>query len=358
MPKRCLCVCMDNEGLYSNFAHLTPPILIEFTHLPRGEEQVRVVLEERIGRFLWVRPLDEGEIEPPGPISVQPGEVVVPYTPIHSTSIHTSPTVGDTTGFILGIPVVEVRRDDALRKVWIRTVRISEPEPPGRVRWPWGYDLTIEPGDIALEIERIDRLFPPDEDGYVPLTNTIWTWFNIGPAPGSEMLTRYVLAAARRLDAAHRQFQRVRKELDDFDPVAPGPLARRTTFEIVGQVETAVVALSRAVDMSRNLVSLVPIPVSVPENVTDKSKALTELRNAYEHIEDRAKGQVWGKPDPQALTIFDWSSLFESGTITYGGHSLVLDEVQELILDTRAFLVRAASEAKEVIADGSMGSSG
>lgn len=253
--------------------------------------------------------------------------------------------------------MVEVRRDDDLRRIWIRTLRISEPEPSNRVRAPWGYDVTMEAGDLALEIERVDQMFSPEEDGYVPLTNTIWTWFNIGPAPGSETLTRYVLAAARRLDVAHRQFQRVQRELGDFDPAAPGPIARRAVFEIVGQVESAVVALSRAVDMSKNLVSLVPISVSMPESVVDKLKTLTELRNAYEHIEDRAQGQVWGKPDPQALTIFDWSSLFESGTITYGGYSLVLDEVKDLILETRAFLISAASEAKEVIAESSTGSS-
>ena len=348
----CLTSCMDDEGLLENFSHLSPSAPTVLTHLEHDGGQVRVVLDGRAGRILWVRPLDADEPESSEPITVQPGDGVVPFTPLHSMSINTSPTVGDTTGFMLAIPLVEVRRDDAQRQIWIRTRRIGEPEPTSRVRAPWGYTVKLDAGALVVEIEWIDRMFPPDEDGYAPLTNTIWTWMNIGPAPDSDTLTRYLLAAARRLDAAHRQFQRVRERLDDFDPSAPGPHARLAVFEIVGDIETAVVALSRAIDMAAKLGTLVPISTSLPASVATEAVLLTELRNAYEHIEDRAQGQVRSKPDPQALTIFDWSSLFQDGAITYAGYSLRLSDVPGLILDTRTFLKNAAAAAKEAVALG------
>jgi hypothetical protein len=341
---------MEDEELAKNFSHLSPSAQVTLTHLERDGEQVRVTLDERVGKLLWVRPLDSDEPEPSEPITVQPGDIVVPFQPIHSTSINTNPTVGDRTGFMLGIPVVEIRRDDAQREVWLRTRRFSEPESTDRVRVPWGYKMTFGPGDVVVEIEWIDKMFPAGEDGYSPLTNTIWTWMNIGPAPNSEMLTRYLLAAARRLDTAHRRFQRVRQRLDDFDRMAPGPHARQAVFEIVGNIEITVVALSRAIDMATKLGGLAPISTSVPANVVARMATLTELRNAYEHIEDRAQGQVWSKPDPQALTIFDWSSLFQDDAITYAGHRLDLKDVPRLLLDTRTFLKKAAAEAKGAVA--------
>jgi hypothetical protein len=209
--------------------------------------------------------------------------------------------------------------------------------------------VTFGPGDVVVEIEWIDQMFPAGDDGYSPLTNTIWTWMNIGPAPNSETVTRYFLAAARRLDTAHRWFQRVRQQLDDFDPAAPGPHARQAVFEIVGDIELTVVALSRAIDMAIKLSELAPISTSVPTSVVSAVVTLTELRNAYEHIEDRAQGRVRMQPDPQALTIFDWSSLFQDDAITYAGSRLELKNVPSILLDTRTFLKEAAAEAKAIV---------
>ncbi len=66
--------------------------------------------------------------------------IVVPFTPIHSTSLNTSPTVGDTASFMFSIPVIEVRRDDEQRKISLRTRKVDEPMPTRRARAPWGYE--------------------------------------------------------------------------------------------------------------------------------------------------------------------------------------------------------------------------
>jgi hypothetical protein len=209
--------------------------------------------------------------------------------------------------------------------------------------------VIFDPGSVVVEVEWIDRMFEPDEDGYAPLTNTIWTWMSIAPTAETASLTRYLLAAARRLDVAHRRFQRIRQDLDDFDESAPGPHLRLALFEIVGEVGITVVALSRAVDMALRLIEVAPITSPVPKSLTEASSTLAALRNAYEHIEDRAKGEIFGKPDSKALTIFDWTSLFQDNAITYSDRRLELSEVPLLLIDTRNFLKVAGAEARELL---------
>lgn len=335
------------EALAKHFGRYggSEPYLL--THLQsEGGAQTRVTMEQRVGRQLWVRPLDDGEAEPTEPIPINPGDIVIPFTPIHSTGINTTSTVGDTTGFVIGIPLIEVRRDDDAKVVFARTRRVAEPMLAQRVRVPFGYQLTI--GDLVLEVDWIDQMFPPDDDGYAPLTNTIWTWMSTGPVPGSEALTRYLLAASRRLDAAHRSFQRIRERLDTFDPKAPGPHARLAIFEIVGDVETTVILLSRAVDMATQVGALATISVKLPRTIKAAKRTLTPIRNAYEHIDASAKGKVNSLSESQALTIFDWTSLFSSNSIVLGDHRLDLNDVPQLLLDTRTFLKEAASDGKEM----------
>ena len=156
-------------------------------------------------------------------------------------------------------------------------------------------------------------MFPPSDNEYAPLTNTIWTWMSIGPTLGAETLTRYLLAAARRLDAAQRSFRRIRDRLDAFDAAGPGPHTRLDVFEIVGDIETTVIALSRAIDMAMQVGALTPITTPVPASLTAVAPGLTKIRKAYEHIEDRAQGNINRRPDArQALTIFDWTTLFNN----------------------------------------------
>ncbi len=112
---------------------------------------------------------------------------------------------------------------------------------------------------------------------------------------------------------------------------------------MIGAVELAVVALGRAVDMVRGAANAIGASAQVPEAITKSEAAITALRNAYEHIEDRALGNVQGKPDPIALTIFDHDQLVRYDRIVYGRHRLELvTEVPELLQQARGFLLEAA----------------
>ncbi len=82
--------------------------------------------------------------------------------------------------------------------------------------------------------------------------------------------------------------------------------------------------------------------INLPESITRLSASVTAIRNAYEHIEDRALGTVFGKPDPVALTIFDHGTLLREDTIVYCTNRLTLDDLRTLIADTRQLLKDAA----------------
>src|ERR1035441_3470115 len=63
-----------------------------------------------------------------------------------------------------------------------------------------------------------------------------------------------------------------------------------------------------------------------------RHEALTAEINAIDQeilplLANRREGRVRSKPDPEALTVFDWSSLFQDDAITYAGERLELKDV-------------------------------
>jgi hypothetical protein len=207
-----------------------------------------------------------------------------------------------------------------------------------------GDSLTIEAGQLTLELDAIDEIESQAHPGarYVPLTPALWTWFAAGN--GDPQRSRYLLAAARRLDAAARQVHEIEMLRDRLtDQEAQAYALRRTLFALIGAVEVGVIALGRACDMVRRASDLIGSTTEVPGSVNAKWEALNAIRNAYEHIEDRALGQVQRRPHPDALTIFDQVELLTHNRVTYGPHALELgDEIPSLIVDVRAFLKKVA----------------
>ncbi len=82
-----------------------------------------------------------------------------------------------------------------------------------------------------------------------------------------------------------------------------------------------------------------------PRPLASKLTAVTQIRNAYEHIEDRAMGTERGA-HPDALTIFDYRDLLSNDRVSYGTYSLDLQaEVPALIAEARRFLKDVAADA-------------
>ena len=119
----------------------------------------------------------------------------------------------------------------------------------------------------------------------------------------------------------------------------PGPQVRRHVFNVLGSVELAVISLGRGVSMILDLPGEFGIECELPTSLRSAQPALNAIRNAYEHIEDRALGTIHGTPSEDALTIFDYERLLRDDVITYGTHTLDLsDEVPQLLADAREAL--------------------
>ena len=84
---------------------------------------------------------------------------------------------------------------------------------------------------------------------------------------------------------------------------------------------------------------------TISVSVTTKMSVIQELRDAYEHIDERALGLRRNKPELDALSLFDYEELFSKHIVHYGSYQLDLDsEVTTLLLETREYLKSAAAE--------------
>lgn len=293
---------------------------------------VRVVFVRREGRKVIVRQVDPGDDDPPR-VPFWDGDDIVVMEALSHTSLHTSPEAGDVAGFLFSLRIVETRRER--ETVYARTLRFGEVDDGSRVHVAPGETVTIEA--ITVDLDYLDSLEEPSESGYVPLTSVLATWYALGTHDPSKV--RYLQAAARRLDEANRRLIDVEQHRNALgsDGLA-GPVMRRHANALIGAVESAVIALGRAIDMADRARQLIGAARTVPVSVVTHKKAITAIRNAYEHIEDRALGLDRGRPHPDALTIFDYRRLLEHNAIVYGSHSLGLsDDVPQLLQDARAF---------------------
>jgi hypothetical protein len=161
-----------------------------------------------------------------------------------------------------------------------------------------GDEIVVQVPPTGIELSP-----PPRPDGYRELALALQMWAGVSGYKGDRKAFWYVLGAARRLDTAHRQFERVRLELDapppPDRPQGPPPEAERV-FEILGDAQLAVIALHRAAAMAERLESCLGVTLGVrfPRSVARRMPGIRELRHAQEHVDDRALGLIAkGSPD-------------------------------------------------------------
>lgn len=186
---------------------------------------------------------------------------------------------------------------------------------------------------------------PPRADGYQPICDPLWVWSALtGGAPVEE--TRLVVyAAARRLDAAHLQIERVRNELDRLkadDPPLGSPAGRAVAHQAIADAEMAVWALDVALRISITLTDRYQLNTEVPASVRTAATFVKQLRDHYSHIEERALGLVHRKPDPDAERAWLHASVLDERSFTDGTSSLGIDdEATDLCIAARDYLVAA-----------------
>lgn len=313
--------------------------------VPRGESRpVDVVLDGREGQTVYVRRRRDPGDPPAERIPVHPGDRVVLMQALSYAGLAMTDEVGRKDDLLTLMRIVPVRRKR--RHVYGRVLRYREKDDGRRVHLRPGDIFTLS-GKKLVQLDVIDSYFRPDELGYAPLTDTVWTWFHIVRATGTPG-GRYVLSAARRLDTAHRRLRRIielRRELQAASASTPGPHVRAHAFELIGEVEALVVTLNRAVDMVVVAPGRLRTSLSVPGPVASRREALVEIRNAFEHIDERALGEVRGRPDPAALSVFDQEALLERQTIRYASHQLTLPrDIPMLLRHSRQFIKRLAAQ--------------
>ena len=301
-----------------------------------------VVLVERRGNLIIGRLADPCDGEVPR-LPIYEGEQLVMKTPISHASLNSTGEVGRTDDYLTGMRVVPDRQEASV--IYGRSLRRGEQDTGARIHVGPDDEVRFEAGAITLELDAIDDVERQGRTGYVPVTPALWTWFQVGAH--DPVKARYLLAAARRLDAAAQRFAEIEELSSELGNLAGQALdLRRTVFRLVGAVESAVIALGRGCDMVAQAPELLGSAAAVPPSIVSSQAALTAIRNAYEHIEDRALGRVNKKPHPDALTIFDQSELLSHDRIRYGNHSLdLVQEVPALLADAREFLKEAAGDA-------------
>ena len=318
----------------------------EISHIYlKGETQpVRVVLEGREGSKVFVRRLNPSEVDSGETVKFKPGkEEIVLTQSIDAIGLHFTPDVGRTDDMLASFRLVPDGREGTT--VYGRTLRHGEVDTGQSVQLRPGDKVVLRPGAFEMSLETIDeQMAVRSDDGYATVTNTLWSWLMIGAARPLSTV-RFLLTTARRLDASHRLLRLVREKLTELENTEHGIPRRNLLYEIIGVVEMAVVTLNRALQMASQINSKFALSTPFPSSVVTKLNDIKAIRDAYEHIEDRAFGLVRGKPHPDALSVFNHVRLIEDRVVVYGSHELNIDdEATQLLIETRSYLMMIAKE--------------
>lgn len=204
-----------------------------------------------------------------------------------------------------------------------------------------GERLEFRPNTLRFTIWDADRNTPTEPDGYRPLAPAIWTWIGLDGGPSDKRAFNYLLATARRLDGTHVLLGHFWKLLG----TEPGNFAtaRKRMFEALSIAEILLVSLGRVVDLVDGLTKHLLVPLPLPTAIEDRKLAVRELRNACEHIEDRALGQVRGRPHPEAQSVFSQDALLKKAVFAYGQHALSLrSDVPAIVDAARSYVWQVA----------------
>jgi hypothetical protein len=272
--------------------------------------------------------------------TVQENQVLKPLE-IEALSINLTSEVGADDA-LLALRIVPDGRDGNV--VFARTLRINEEDDGRRVRVDpaSGERLQFRSGSVHVSIQDVDRYAARGTDGYARITNTIWTWLAIGN-PTDPKLFRYLLAASRRMDGTHFLLAEVSRIMGSLSGGFIG--LREQYYSAISLAEILTVALGRTVDLLDGVQKHFSVAVPLPAAIETRKESIREIRNAFEHIEDRALGNVRGKPHPDALSVFEQDDFFQHGKLTYGSHSIDLRvEVPQLLLHGRQFIYDVAVE--------------
>ena len=238
--------------------------------------------------------------------------------PVTHISIHTGPRDSESA-FLAGVRVVPAGRNG--NHVYGRTLNHGEPDSGEGIEVEAGETLEFPPGSVSITMADVDRYSKPGDDGYAPVANTVWTWLAIPPLEADQTIVNYLLAATRRLDAAHTHWSRAQRSLHECRNEQQGFPAREAMFDALGHAESMCVALGRAIRMIACARATISAPDTVPQEITSIEHAVKAIRDAFEHIDERAVGKARQENSSDAMSVFDQSDFFASGVLRYAGQN-------------------------------------
>ena len=97
--------------------------------------------------------------------------------------------------------------------------------------------------------------------------------------------------------------------------------------------------------MIKNATDKINVTTSVHPDLLNVEGSATAIRDAFEHIDERALGIARRETSTDALSIFNQGDLVSDRVIRYAGHSLSLPlDVLPNLVKARQFLYDAISE--------------
>ena len=207
------------------------------------------------------------------------------------------------------------------KTVFARSLRPGEEDSGEVLNVPAGKQLVFRAGDLSFSSDEIDARSPKGRGGYAPVSNTIWTWYRMVGAEDQSLLM-LLLAAARRLDATHVFWTATMDALEQSGTLA-GIERRSTLFRALAMAEVTVISLSRAVEMIHRLEEEFQLGLQIPEKVASFRKTLRRMRNALEHIDDRAMGEAKDGTADSAMSIFVQPHFVDNGVLIYAGEGVL-----------------------------------
>ena len=263
------------------------------------------------------------------------------WEPIAHIGIALGPKVG---GNDVLVRVRVVPNGKAGNEVYGRTLNVGEVDKGDRILLSVGEEVVFPVGSVRLAIDDVDKYAVAGLGGYSPIANTIWTWLQIPPLP-SEQRFHYLFSVARRLDSAHSLWVGAMQELTGPND-EPFIQMRARLFTALGYAESMCIALNRVIVMIRCLPSKFGVTTPVPTAIDSIWEATEAIRNAFEHIGERAFGKARKENAQDAMTIFDQSDFVASGKLSYAGHTLDLKAgLIPVLVAARKYILDIAAEA-------------
>lgn len=205
-----------------------------------------------------------------------------------------------------------------------------------------GEELRFKPGSILFSIIDIDKHATKYEDGYSSITNTLWTWLIIG-SPSNMVIFRLLLATARRLDAAHSLLIDILKRRDNIQ--GSFIFQRESAFDALALAEIFIITLSRSINLVYKIKGCAKSLTDLPLEVRKIKKTIEEMRNAFEHIDDRAFGRVKKNINFEATSIFEQHEFIPEGKLSYLHYKIdLIKEAPRLLVLIREYLFQVAVE--------------